>query len=115
MLRKLWLDEGGALVSAELILAITILVITLVVGAEALSSAISQEIADFGAAIAAVDQSYTFNGIQGHGADIKGGSEFIDQSDYCDGSDDSGTNSRCLSLGNAPGATEDGTIALPAP
>ena len=114
MLRKLWLDEGGALVSAELILALTILVITLVVGAEALSTAISTEIADFGSAIASVDQSYTVNGVQGHGSTNKTSSSFVDQADFCDTStDDGNANTRCLSLGGSPGSEADGTGALP--
>ena len=108
MLKKLWMDEGGALISAELALVGTILVIGVVVGLSALQDAVNTELADLGAAIGNLDQSYSHAGATGHHATVAG-SEFQDSPDSCDEPGDGG-NSRCLSLclGDAAGEGPQG-------
>jgi len=99
MLKKLWSDEVGAIVGAEIVLVMTILVIGIIVGLASLRDAVVTELADVGGAIAALDQSYTFGGAIGHHS-VTNGSHFHDALDSCD--DDacgqSGPNSRCVIL-----------------
>ena len=64
MFYKLWADEGGAVLSAELILIMTILVIGSIVGLKTLQTAIVTELADVAAAVSALDQSFSFSGSQ---------------------------------------------------
>ena len=99
MLKKLWMDEGGALISAELALVATILVIGVVVGLSAVQDAVNTELADVGAAIANLDQSYSTGGATGHHAAVSS-SGFTDAPDSCDADDcaQGGDNSRCLTL-----------------
>jgi len=99
MLKKLWMDEGGALVSAEIALVATILVIGVVVGLSAVQDAVNTELADVGAAIANLDQTYSTGGAQGHHA-LVAASGFEDAPDSCDTDvcGQGGENSRCLTL-----------------
>lgn len=99
MLKKLWMDEGGATISAELALVGTILVIGVVVGLSAVQVAVVTELADLGAAIASIDQSYSTGGTSGHHA-ATAGSSFQDEADSCDSDlcTQNGVNSRCVSV-----------------
>ena len=63
MLKKLWLDEGGALLSVELILLIVITVIGISVGMVVLRDAIVTEFQDLAAAINSVDPGYGIAGL----------------------------------------------------
>ena len=94
MLMKLWKDEAGAIVSAEIVLVATILVIGMVTGLASLRDAVIEELADVGAAIGAMDQSYTVCGVVAHSA-ATAPSVFVDAPDFCDGGS-TGPNSRCL-------------------
>lgn len=100
MLRKLWNDEAGAIVSAEIVLVATILVIAMVTGLSSLRDAVVTELADVGAAIAAVDQSYTVGGILAHSAAVAS-SAYTDALDFCDDATSSQTNSRCVVIDTA--------------
>ena len=62
MLKKLWLDEGGVVLSTELILVMVILVIGLVTGLTALKTAVVLKLADVAGAVAQIDTSYGFTG-----------------------------------------------------
>ena len=57
MFSRLWNDESGAILSAELVLIMTILVIGLIVGMSELQDAIVNELNDVGEAIGALNQS----------------------------------------------------------
>jgi hypothetical protein len=63
MLKRLWLDESGAILSSELILLIVILVIGLTVGMVALRDAIVAQYADVALAIGGVDTSFGWDGL----------------------------------------------------
>jgi hypothetical protein len=63
MLKRLWLDEGGAILSAELILIMVILVIGLVAGLQAVRVAVVDRLADVAGAIGAIDATYNVDGI----------------------------------------------------
>ena len=62
MLKRLWLDESGVVLSTELILIMVILVIGLVTGLTALKTAVVLKLADLAGAIAQIDTSYGFTG-----------------------------------------------------
>jgi hypothetical protein len=98
MLKKLWNDEVGALLSAEFVLLATILVLGAIVGLKAVQEAIVTELADVGQAIAEVNQSYTWSSTTGHTA-ATAGSTWLDSGDFCDGN---GTvaNARCVVVTN---------------
>ena len=64
MLKRLWADEGGAILSAELILIMTMLVIGLITGLHAVQKAVVSELADVAQAIGALNQSYAFTGFK---------------------------------------------------
>ena len=110
MLNKLWLDEGGATISAEIALVGTILVIGVIVGLSAVQDAVNTELADLGAAIGHLDQSYSHGGTTGHHSAVAG-TNFADNADPCDDVDSSATTgdgTRCLALctGDFAGGTD---------
>ncbi len=89
MLKALWKDEVGIILSAELVLIATILVIGMIVGLVELQCAVVAELSDLGDAIGNLDQSYQTSGITSfkkHGG-IKGataGARYNDNPDICD-------------------------------
>jgi len=112
MLRKLWNDEAGAIVSAEIMLVATILVIGMVVGLKSVRDSVLTELADVAQAIANVDQSYSYSGVNGHAASSTG-SQFVDSADFCDGSVDDDVHDvetdgqKCVSVCAAASSTPD--------
>ena len=62
-MKKQQKKEAGFIVSAELVLIATILVIGLIVGMVAIRDQVTAEMKDVAEAIGSLDQSYTFNGI----------------------------------------------------
>jgi Flp pilus assembly pilin Flp len=89
MLRKLFHDECGAVISAELVLVLTILVIGVIVGLSEVAVAVNTELNDVSNAIGALDQSYFFTGFRGQGfldklKNATAGSRYNDVSDDCD-------------------------------
>lgn len=77
-------DEAGFIVSAELVLVSTIVVIGMVVGLSEVSININNELEDVGSAFGSVNQSFCYAGACGHKGHFKG-SEFCDKNDDCDG------------------------------
>ena len=74
--------QAGFIVSAELVLIATILVIGLIVGMVAIRDALTAEMGDVAESIGALDQSYFFEGIQDTGTNATvAGSEFVDMVD----------------------------------
>lgn len=63
-MKKQQKKQAGFIVSAELILIATILVIGLIVGMVAIRDATVAEMEDVAEAIGALDQSYFFNGVE---------------------------------------------------
>jgi len=91
MLRKLFNDESGAVISAELVLVLTILVIGVIVGLSEVAVAVNTELNDISNAIGALDQSFNFTGFHGTGVKAKSdvaGSKFTDAHDACDQNSD---------------------------
>ena len=86
-LRRLWADEDGFVVSAELVLVATLLVIGLVVGLTSLRNQVVQELADLGAAIGMISQGYEYTGTIKTGFAETDGSGWDDMTDECQTSD----------------------------
>jgi len=74
--------EAGFIVSAELVLIATILVIGMIVGMVAIRDATVAEMGDVAEAIGAIDQSYSFEGINDLGTNAwVAGSHWADDPD----------------------------------
>jgi hypothetical protein len=83
-LKALWNDQNGFVVSAELVLVMTIAVLAMLVGLHSVSKSVVQELNDVASAFGAIDQSYCFNGLQKCGHSHVSGSGFSDRNDNCD-------------------------------
>ena len=88
-MRQLINDEAGFVVSAELVLVLTIAVLGMVVGVTAVRDAVAQELVDLSDAFGAVNQTYNVVGIsknkgsgRAHAAIV--GFGFNDNADDCD-------------------------------
>jgi len=77
-------DENGFLVSAELILVATIVIIGLIAGLSEVSFAINNELEDVAAAFGSINQSYHQSGSWSAGKGGSSGSSFEDEWDDCD-------------------------------
>ena len=89
MLKTLWNDETGVILSAELVLISTILVLGMIVGLVELQCAVVSELSDLSSAFGNLNQSYQLSGF----ASSKGGGQFksrtygaayTDHADTCD-------------------------------
>lgn len=92
MFKALLNDEAGVIISAELVLIATILVLGMVVGLVELQCAVVGELSDLGDAFGNFDQSYETSGITSLKSancndDVKAqtrGARYIDEPDTCD-------------------------------
>jgi hypothetical protein len=84
----LWNDDSGAVVSAELVLVLTITVLGIVVGLSEVAVAVNTELNDLSNAFGALDQSYFFTGFKATDnwktKSSVAGSMFRDAHDDCD-------------------------------
>jgi Flp pilus assembly pilin Flp len=108
MLRRLYRDECGAVVSAELALVLTIVVNGLIVGLNEIAVSLNQELNDVSNALGTLDQSFGYTGYQAAGTKLKSfaaGTTFIDAADECD------TNVNCdLVVGVSTTKTNEGSV-----
>ena len=92
MLNKLFRDESGVIISAELVLVLTIAVLAMVVGLSEVAVAVNTELNDISNAIGSLNQSFTYTGFRGNGGatgstkvkSSSAGSTFQDGQDDCD-------------------------------
>lgn len=106
LLKRLWNDERGFIVSAEIVLIVTIGVLGIIVGISSVASSINNELNDISGAFGAVDQSYWYSGMVKFGHSGVAGSAFADTRDYCD----------CTTIvRTVPGAKLQARGPLPAP
>ena len=95
---RLWNEDLGAVVSAEIMLVATILVLGVIVGLKSVRDSVATELADVGQAFANINQSYCYSGTSGHGAS-SGGGHFQDKQDYCDNNHGCpGQESKCVNV-----------------
>ena len=89
LLRKLWNDQSGAVLTAEYILIMTIVVIATVVGLSEIAVATNTELNDISNAIGASRQSYGYSGFRtltpaGDLQNFSSGTTYLDDTDNCD-------------------------------
>lgn len=82
MLHRLWDDEAGFIVSAELVLIATIVVVGLSVGLVSLRNQVVQELVDAGQAIGSLSQGFAFSGTAQPGVAWTDGSGYVDHIDF---------------------------------
>ncbi len=100
MLMRLWSDDAGFVISTELVLVATILVLGVIVGLTTVRDAVVQELGDLALAIGSINQSYTFSGVTGHTSSTAG-SLFVDLEDFCEGTDNADAEPGCITVQNA--------------
>lgn len=105
MIRNFWNDQSGFIVSIELILIATVVVLGLIVGMSEIAISINTELNDISNATGALVQSYAtpnYKGIDnctGKQYSFSFGSRYIDYHDDCD------HNQSCDVVGAAPWLT----------
>jgi hypothetical protein len=62
--KRLWSDEAGAVLTAEVVLVGTVAVLGVVVGLNQAATAVDEELKEFAGAIRSLDQSYGYVGHQ---------------------------------------------------
>ena len=110
MLKAMWNDESGAIVSIEMVLIITVAVLSLIVGWSEVAAAVNQELDDISNAIGKFDQSFFFAGFASTKSAAAGGgfkswynaSQFLDTADECDSC--SGSSTIVCAAGTGPQA-----------
>lgn len=101
MFQQFWNDEHGFVVSTELVLIATVLVLGMIVGLTTLRDQVIAELADVAAAMSNTNQSYSYSGITGHSSSTSG-TFFDDNTDYCDqNTSTNGTFNHCITIVNA--------------
>jgi len=105
MIKSFLNDEAGVILSAEIVLVGTLLVVGMIVGLVELQCSVVDELNDLGEAVGSVNQSYQYTGTASYKKDgttkaISYGSAFADRIDSCDGNE---CNIVCLA-GGAPEA-----------
>lgn len=89
-MRALWQDECGFVISAELVLVLSIVVLAVIVGLSEVAVAVNTELNDVSNAIGALNQSYAFTGFSafatcdGKHKSYVAGSRWDDAVDDCD-------------------------------
>lgn len=87
---SLWNDQHGFIISAELVLVLTVAVLAMIVGLSEVAVAVNTELNDISNAIGALNQSYHYTGFEasdGGWGKLKSevaGSSFKDKTDDCD-------------------------------
>jgi len=88
IVQRLYNDEAGFVISAELVLVLTIAVLAMIVGLSEVAVAVNTELNDVSNAIGALNQTYAYTGFwSGSHGKTKSyilGSEFDDAFDDCD-------------------------------
>lgn len=83
LLCRLWNDEEGFIISSELVLVSTILVIGMIVGLVVVRNQVVQELVDVGQAIGSLSQTYAFGGVWKPDVALTDGSYYTDLVDFC--------------------------------
>uniref|UniRef100_A0A7C2P492 Branched-chain amino acid aminotransferase n=1 Tax=Schlesneria paludicola TaxID=360056 RepID=A0A7C2P492_9PLAN len=86
-------DETGVVVSAELVLVLTVAVLAMIVGLSEVAVAVNTELNDLSNAFGAVNQSFSFTGF--HAKDNYKMKSFVAGSAYTDRADDCDLNGSC--------------------
>ena len=106
MLRKLYNDECGAILSGEFILIMTIVVLGTVVGLSEVSVAVNTELNDISNAVGALRQTYKFTGFRASDCGLKNKSSY-DGTTWTDDTDDCDENTSCDLVRGVDSSTTD--------
>lgn len=114
LVNQLLNDEAGFVVSSELVLIGTILVIGMITGLTTLRDGVIQELVDLSRAIGSVQQTYQYNTVTAHTSSTNG-STFTDKNDYCEaaGPDTGNLEPGCLILRGLAANNEAAPAAAP--
>lgn len=106
---RLWSEQDGFIVSAELLLIATLLVIGLVTGLASVRDSVVTELADVAQAIANLNQTYSFGASVAH-CGATGPSSFFDAPDFCDTNDPAAAfqSSKCVFVCSTAGVVFTG-------
>jgi len=84
-LNRLFAEESGAVISAELVLVLTIMVLSMIVGMSSIAHSLNAELEDVAEAFGAISQTYVYNGISSCNASWSGSSfNDIEDAGSCD-------------------------------
>jgi hypothetical protein len=102
IINRFYNETDGAIVSAEIMLVGSILVLGMIVGLKSVRDSVVTELADFAQAVSNIDQSFCYSGVSGHSAN-SGGGHFQDQLDFCDvpGSNPNAQTSKCVNVAHS--------------
>lgn len=117
LVNELFNDEAGFVVSSELVLIGTILVIGMITGLATLRDGVIQELVDLSRAIGSVNQGFQYNGATAHTSGTAGGL-YTDSNDYCElaAADAAAASPGCLDItGTSAPAMEDGVAPVITP
>jgi hypothetical protein len=103
----LWIDETAFIISAEIMLIATILVLGLIVGFTAVRDTMISELSDTGASLGQINQSFSYGGLTGHSSNLAG-SSFNDTTDPA-GSNNSASSSSVTCIQAVPATPQTGT------
>ena len=109
-MKKFINDESGVIISAELVLVLTIAVLAMVVGLSEVAVAVNTELNDLSNAIGSLNQSFTYTGFRGNGGatgSAKVKSSFAGSA-FQDGQDDCDLNTSCDLVCGADATTNEG-------
>ena len=109
MLKTLWQDEQGFIISIELIMIATIAVIGLLAGMTAIRDAVVSELSDVAGAVQDFNQGYRVYGVRGHTGSTAG-MDFLDLRDFCDLPDDTNVQADNCILFNGQNQIEEGAF-----
>lgn len=108
-----WEDEGGFVVSVELILIATIMLIGLLAGMTSIRDAVLSELSDVAGAVQDMNQSYRIYGVRGHSASTSG-MDYLDRGDFCDSADDAvNAIDNCITIRGINEIEENGGLIHP--
>ena len=120
VITKLWQDDHGTVISAELMCIAVVALIGLIAAFTSVRDAAISELSDVGGSIQDLTQCYAFDSLLGHSSRTTG-SDFIDATDHCDDAEDtSGVIDNCIVLtepedeGGSSTSTSPVTILLDA-
>ena len=108
MLNKLFRDESGVIISAELALVLTIAVLAMVVGLSEVAVAVNAELNDISNAVGSLNQTFSYTGFRGNDSGTGKLKSKVAGSKFNDGADDCDANSSCDVVCGADNSTNEG-------
>ncbi len=88
LITRFWQDDIGFIISMELILIASIVVIGILMGLVSVRDGMVSEMSDVAGSIQDMNQTYYYRGVTGHSSRTAG-SSWLDRRDWCDTAEDS--------------------------